>query len=216
MQIYCVKCKKKTATKDEKAVGGARPRIQGKCTVCGTAKSQFVKSPQTGGEKILRGYRRPKSVLINPIRPRPRVAFADGGPLLPPQMGGESLINRALNSGILPELHLYGRNETTGKYQKHNFTGPGTDFEGRTENGKPKSWSRPINRVDEAAFEHDKCYNSIKDLKGRHACDRAMVHKLDTTILADPKAHWANKLEARIVRGVISGKEKLGLGRQRR
>jgi len=44
--IYCLKCKKKTDTKDEhKTVSkNGRSMIKGTCAVCGSKKSEFVKS----------------------------------------------------------------------------------------------------------------------------------------------------------------------------
>jgi len=41
----------------------------------------------------------------------------------------------------------------------HNFTGPGTKLNKRlNEDMTPKAWSKPINRVDKAAYHHDICY----------------------------------------------------------
>lgn len=44
MEIYCVKCRKKTPTEDitEKKSARGTPMIQGICTVCGTKKTQFI------------------------------------------------------------------------------------------------------------------------------------------------------------------------------
>ena len=61
---------------------------------------------------------------------------------------GGSLLNKAINN--LPvEMHLPG----------HNFTGPGTKLNKRLNPDlTPKKWSKPINRVDKAAYHHDLCY----------------------------------------------------------
>ena len=69
------------------------------------------------------------------------------------QKGG-SLLNKAINN--LPfEMHLPG----------HNFTGPGTKLKKRfNPDLTPKEWSKPVNRVDKAAYHHDVCY-LIKALK---------------------------------------------------
>ena len=69
------------------------------------------------------------------------------------QKGG-SLLNKAINN--LPfEMHLPG----------HNFTGPGTKLKKRLNPDlTPKEWSKPVNRVDKAAYHHDVCY-LIKALK---------------------------------------------------
>ena len=55
---------------------------------------------------------------------------------------GGSLLNKAINN--LPfEMHLPG----------HNFTGPGTNLKKRLNPDlTPKKWSKPVNRVDEAAL----------------------------------------------------------------
>ena len=61
---------------------------------------------------------------------------------------GGSFLNSAINN--LPfELHMPG----------HNFTGPGTKLNKiLNPDMTPKSWSKPNNRVDEAAYHHDVCY----------------------------------------------------------
>ena len=63
------------------------------------------------------------------------------------QKGGSSL-NKAISN--LPfEMHLPG----------HNFTGPGTKLKKRLKPDLiPKKWSKPVNRVDKAAYNHDVCY----------------------------------------------------------
>lgn len=45
MEIYCVKCRRKTPTEDIREARSAKgtPMIQGTCAVCGTKKTQFVK-----------------------------------------------------------------------------------------------------------------------------------------------------------------------------
>lgn len=46
LEIYCMSCKKKTGTTDEKVVNTANGRkmIKGICVECGTKKNQFVSS----------------------------------------------------------------------------------------------------------------------------------------------------------------------------
>jgi len=68
---------------------------------------------------------------------------------------GSGLFNKAVSN--LPfELHLPG----------HNFTGPGNKLDRRLNpDGTQRDWSKPINRVDEAAYHHDLCYAK----KIRHA-----------------------------------------------
>ena len=61
---------------------------------------------------------------------------------------GGSFLNTLVKK--LPcETHLPG----------HNFTGPGTKLYSRLNPDEPpKEWSIPINRVDNAAYNHDLCY----------------------------------------------------------
>jgi len=61
---------------------------------------------------------------------------------------GKGFINDTINS--LPfEMHILG----------HNFTRPGMKLNKRlNEDMTPKAWSKPIKRVDKAAYHHDICY----------------------------------------------------------
>jgi len=70
----------------------------------------------------------------------------------------KSVYQDTINS--LPfEMHMPG----------HNFTGPGTKLSKRlNEDMTPKAWSKPINRVDKAAYHHDICYVKNKDTKTRN------------------------------------------------
>jgi len=79
---------------------------------------------------------------------------------------GKGSLNDALNS--LPfEMHMSGQN----------FTGPGTKLNKRLNADlTPKAWSRPINRVDQAAHHHDICHVKDKDTKTRNeVCDKNML-----------------------------------------
>ena len=68
---------------------------------------------------------------------------------------GGSFLNTLVNK--LPfEMHLPG----------HNFTGPGTKLYARLHSdGTQKEWSKPMNRVDNAAYHHDLCYSKHDDTK---------------------------------------------------
>jgi len=79
---------------------------------------------------------------------------------------GSGLFNTLVNKLPL-EFHLPG----------HNFTGPGTRLDKRLNpDDTPKDWSKPINRVDTAAYHHDLCYAKNRDRKTRNEiCDRQMV-----------------------------------------
>ena len=47
------------------------------------------------------------------------------------------------------------------------------------EDGTPKEWSKPINRVENAAYHHDLCYSKHDDTKTRNeACDKTILGEL--------------------------------------
>jgi len=107
-EMYCVKCRQFTGTRDvkQKTTKNNRQMLQGICVVCGTKKSKFIKSQK-----------------------------------------GKVFLNDTINS--LPiGMHLPG----------HNFTGPGTKLNKRLNPDlTPKERSKPIKRVDKAAYHHDIC-----------------------------------------------------------
>ena len=112
---------------------------------------------------------------------------------------GTGLFNKAVNN--LPfELHLPG----------HNFTGPGTRLDRRLKpDGTPQEWSKPINRVDQAAYHHDLCYAKYADRKTRNeVCDKQMLQQLDE--IENPSLR--ERLDRGLVSGMINAKVKLGLG----
>ena len=127
VEIYCVKCRKFTETKNvgKLQTSNNRELLQGICVVCGSKKSK---------------------------------------------LSDKEFLNKAINS--LPfEMHLPG----------HNFTRPGTKLNKRLNPGlTTKAWSKPINRVDQAAYHHDICYVRNKDTKTRNeVCDKEMLEELD-------------------------------------
>ena len=54
---YCVRCKAKTPTAGARLVASANGRkmMQGKCTACGSKKSQFVSSSTVAGKRGKKG-----------------------------------------------------------------------------------------------------------------------------------------------------------------
>ena len=114
------------------------------------------------------------------------------------QKGG-SLLNKAINN--LPfEMHLPG----------HNFTGPGTKLNKRLNPDlTPKKWSKPINRVDKAAYHHDVCYLKNDDTATRNAvCDKNMLKELKG--IYNPTLR--ERLDKSIVSKLIGTKVKFGMG----
>lgn len=169
--MYCVKCKRTTETSDiQNTVSkNGRNMKRGKCVVCGTTKTQFVRRAETSSAK---------------------------GPAVPK---GGSVLNNVINK--LPfEMHLPG----------HNFTGPGTKLNKRLKGDlTPKEWSKPINRVDNAAYHHDVCYLKNKDTNTRNnVCDKKMLDDLEG--IYNPSAR--ERLERSIVDKIIGTKMRFGMG----
>ena len=114
------------------------------------------------------------------------------------QKGG-SLLNKFINN--LPvEMHLPG----------HNFTGPGTKLNKRLNPDlTPKKWSKPINRVDKAAYNHDVCYLKNNDTATRNAvCDKNMLKELKGIYNPTIK----EKMERGLVSSLIGTKARFGWG----
>jgi hypothetical protein len=62
-----------------------------------------------------------------------------------------------------------------------NYVGPGTRLDLRLhDDGTPKQWSMPVDRVDLAAYHHDLAYETHSDIANRNVADRAMLNKLDS------------------------------------
>ena len=100
---------------------------------------------------------------------------------------GGSLLNKVINN--LPvEMHLLG----------HYFTGPGTKLNKRLNPDlTPKEWSKPINRVDKAAYHHDVCYLKNNDTATRNmVCDKNMLKEL--------KGIYNPTIRERMERGLVS------------
>ena len=154
--IYCVKCKKRTNTNNERVTTTKNNRNmkRGTCAVCGTTKTQFV---------------------------------------------GGSILNRMINS--LPvEMHLPG----------HNFTGPGTKLNKRLNADlTPKAWSKPINRIDKASYNHDLCYLKNNDTATRNAvCDKNMLEEMNNIY----KPSIKERMERGLVSTLIGTKKRFGWG----
>ena len=100
---------------------------------------------------------------------------------------GGSILNKMINN--LPvEMHLLG----------HNFTGPGTKLNKRLNADlTPKEWSKPINRIDKAAYHHDICYLKNNDTATRNnVCDKNMLNEM--------KNIYNPTLRERMERGLVS------------
>jgi hypothetical protein len=121
------------------------------------------------------------------------------------QIGG-SFVDKLLDSGHLPELHLW-----TPWSGKHNFTGPGTKIWERVDKvtRKPKKGSEPVNAVDAISLTHDLAYEDHKDPAKRKQADVDMINSLNGVIAS---GNWREKLDAHITKAAIRTKQMLGLG----
>ena len=158
--MYCVRCKKNTKTTNEQiaTTSNNRQMKRGKCAICGTTKTQFVKSSKGG-----------------------------------------SILNKMINN--LPiEMHLLG----------HNFTGPGTKLNKRLNADlTPKEWSKPINRIDKAAYHHDICYLKNNDTATRNnVCDKNMLKEMKD--IYNPTLR--ERMERGLVSTLIGTKKRFGWG----
>ena len=164
--MYCVRCKKNTKTTSEQIVttSNNRQMKRGSCAICGTTKTQFIKSIAKPGK-------------------------AKGG----------SILNKMINN--LPvEMHLLG----------HNFTGPGTKLNKRLNADlTPKEWSKPINRIDKAAYHHDICYLKNNDTATRNnVCDKNMLQEMKN--IYNPTLR--ERMERDLVSTLIGSKKRFGWG----
>ena len=97
------------------------------------------------------------------------------------------------------EMHLPG----------HSFTGPGTRLDLRLNpDGSPKDWSKPVDRVDNAAYHHDLAYDRYSDTATRNVADRTMIDELNNI----PNPTIRERIERAVVKPVLSAKASLGLG----
>ena len=164
--------------------------IHRKCVVCGITKTQFVRrsEKEREGHFVPSEFPQTSSLKLLKVGPTP---------------SGGSILNEAINN--LPfEMHLPG----------HNFTGPGTKLKKRlTSNLTPKTWSKPVNRVDNAAYHHDVCYLKNKDTKTRNQlCDKNMLDELKGIV--NPTLR--ERMDRSIVDKLIWSKMKFGMGQKKK
>ena len=92
---------------------------------------------------------------------------------------------------------------------EHSFPGPGTRLDLRLNpDGAPKTSSKPVDRVDNAALRHDLAYAQYPDTASRNVADRAMVDELNKI----PNPKFRERVERAIVKPILSTKANLGLG----
>ncbi len=108
------------------------------------------------------------------------------------------------------EVHLTDI-QLNGKKQKYNFARPGTKLNKRLKlNDTPYDWSKPINKLDEAAMYHDIAYCDHRTTKERHPYDLKLAKVVE--IACDPSAMPNERKKASMVVVVTHGKVALGIG----
>ena len=92
----------------------------------------------------------------------------------------------------------------------HNITGTGTKLNKRLkEDMTPKAWSKPINRVDKAAYHQDICYVKNKDTNTcNEICDKNMLTELNG--IYNPTLR--ERMERGVVSTIIRTKKRFGWG----
>ena len=89
-----------------------------------------------------------------------------------------------------------------------NFAGPGTNLNERlTSTGAYKDWSKPVDRVDNAAYHHDLAYQHFPDTATRNVADRLIIQEMDA--IKDPTLR--ERVERGIIRPIINAKQKFGM-----
>lgn len=97
------------------------------------------------------------------------------------------------------EMHIPGMN----------FAGPGTNLDERlTSTGAYKEWSKPVDRVDNAAYHHDLAYQHFPDTATRNLADEIMLEQM--AAINNPTI--CERIERGIIKPIISTKVKFGLG----
>lgn len=117
-----------------------------------------------------------------------RVALQKGGDLV-------SSLNALTSDTKLPWARFPG--------EKHNFSGPGTNLDERLNPDEtPKSWSKPVNRVDDAAYRRDLAYAKHSDTAKRIVADKKMIKELDETVNCTLK----QRMERAVVKPIFKTK----------
>ena len=158
--IYCLKCKTKTDTLEieQSKSKNNRLMLQGKCLLCGTTKSRFIKNQEVKGWTDL------------PFELHPPVSLT----------------------------------------KRYSFVGPGTKLNKRLdENKNPLPHSKPVNKLDEIAMNHDICYEKYPNTKERNKiCDKKMLDDIKSNRKTSSINEWIMRRGAK---NLIGAKKVLGI-----
>jgi Domain of unknown function (DUF5679)/Phospholipase A2-like domain len=125
-------------------------------------------------------------------------ALTSGGDLV-------GMLDKVSKNTQLPLQKFPGEIHIPGMY----FAGPGTRLDYRlNDDGSPKAWSWPVDRVDQAAYYHDLAYNEYKDTENRNIAEREMLQQLD--LIKNPS--FREEIEMAIIKPIIYNKQRFGLG----
>lgn len=90
----------------------------------------------------------------------------------------------------------------------YNYCGPLNPLEQQLdEDDNPLPGQEPINSLDGVCKEHDINYRDFPDEK--HRWDKQMLRRIDSL---GPSSGWKESIARKLVKGIISGKVRLGLG----
>jgi len=90
-----------------------------------------------------------------------------------------------------------------------NFAGPGKNLNQRLmPSGNYHDWSKPVDRVDDAAYHHYLVYQQFSDTPNRNIADTAMLKQMDN--VKNPSIR--ERIEREIIKPIISTKVRFGLG----
>ena len=121
--------------------------------------------------------------------------------------GGDltNTINRFTSKIKLPWAKFPGEMHVPGM----NFAGPGTNLDKRlTSTDAYQEWSKPVDRVDNAAYHHDLAYKYFNDKQTRSLADQMMLEEMNS--IQNPTQKEIR--ERKIIEPIISAKAKFGLG----
>ena len=94
--------------------------------------------------------------------------------------------------------------------KRYSFVGPGTKLNKRLdENKNPLPHSKPVNKLDEIAMNHDICYEKYPDTKERNKiCDKKMLDDIKSNKKTSSINEWIMRRGAK---NLIGAKKVLGI-----
>ena len=158
--MYCVKCKRNTDTLNlHHAVSkNNRNMLKGTCSVCGSRKTQFI--------------------AMDTLVADAECATIAGAECTTTKVGDlTNSINKFTRKIKLPWAKFPGEMHIPGM----NFAGPGTNLDKRlTSTDAYQDWSKPVDRVDNAAYHHDLTYKYFNNKQTRNLADKMMLEEMNS------------------------------------